>query len=191
MSTINGKVCVVDGVAVDKVFSDGKQVYGRNLYLNSKAIKDYYVPNDGPKVTVEPFDSTTNMWHIVAKQGTSGYTGIYFSRYANGKIPDNSDWSYSADVKGTGKIKDFGISAGDKNPVVGTVGSEWSRISQTGHFDNADSKTIIMYFDTNSGPVDAYIKLPKLEQGTPTPWTPAPEDVLKGDITAPNNLVAK
>lgn len=31
MSTINGKVCVVDGVAVDKVFSNSRQVYGRNL----------------------------------------------------------------------------------------------------------------------------------------------------------------
>ena len=35
MSTINGKVCVVDGVAVDKVFSNGKQVYGRNLALRT------------------------------------------------------------------------------------------------------------------------------------------------------------
>ena len=31
MPTINGKVCVVNGTPVDKVFSNGKQVYGRNL----------------------------------------------------------------------------------------------------------------------------------------------------------------
>ncbi|WP_063489998.1 hypothetical protein [Lactiplantibacillus plantarum] len=31
MSTINGRACVVNGTPVDKVFSDGKQVYGRNL----------------------------------------------------------------------------------------------------------------------------------------------------------------
>jgi hypothetical protein len=31
MSTINGRVCVVNGTPVDKVFSNGKQVYGRNL----------------------------------------------------------------------------------------------------------------------------------------------------------------
>lgn len=31
MSTINGRACVVNGKAVDKVFSNGRQVYGRNL----------------------------------------------------------------------------------------------------------------------------------------------------------------
>lgn len=190
MSTINGKVCVVDGVAVDKVFSDGKQVYARNLYLNSKAIKDAYSINVGSKVTVEPFDSTTNMWHIVAKQGTGDNIGIYFANYATDKLPDISDWSYSADVKGTGAIVNFGIEGGRKKPVIGTIGSEWSRIVQTGHLDNAKVKTLIMYFNTTSSPLDVYIKLPKLETGKmPTPWTPAPEDVLKGAITAPNNLV--
>lgn len=190
MSTINGKVCVVDSVAVDKVFSDGQQVYGRNLYLNSKSIKDAYRINAGAKVTVEPFDSNTNMWHIVAAQGNGINVGIYLPNYGNGKIPDNSDWSYSADVKGAGKLGRFGIETDNANPVIGTVGSEWSRISQTGRIDNLNRKTLIMYFDTTSSPVDAYIKLPKLEIGnTPSPWTPAPEDVLKGAITAPNNLV--
>lgn len=177
MSIINGKACVVDGVAVDKVFSDGKQVYGRNLYLNSKAISDSYGVN-GSKVTVEPFDSTTNMWHIVAPLGTSKTVGIYLYGYADDKLPDSSDWSYSADVKGTGKIAKFGVEAGNRNQVVGTVGSEWSRVSQTGQFDNSERKTLIMYFDSTSGPIDVYIKLPKLEIGTTTPWTPAPEDVM-------------
>ena len=31
MPTINSKACVVNGTPVDKVYSDGKQVYGRNL----------------------------------------------------------------------------------------------------------------------------------------------------------------
>ncbi|MDA5386533.1 hypothetical protein [Loigolactobacillus backii] len=35
MSTINGRACVVNGTPVDKVFSNGKQVYGRNLALNT------------------------------------------------------------------------------------------------------------------------------------------------------------
>ena len=33
MSTINGRACVANGVPVDKVFSNGQQVYGRNLML--------------------------------------------------------------------------------------------------------------------------------------------------------------
>lgn len=150
---------------------------GRNLYLNSKSIEDGYGTNNVVKVTVEPFDSTTNMWHIVAEQGIGGDLGIYFFNYANGKLPDNSDWSYSADVKGTGKIEKFGLEDSNRNPVVGTVGSEWSRISETGRLDKPKFKTLVMYFDTTSSPVDAYIKLPKLETGKmPTPWSPAPED---------------
>lgn len=149
----------------------------RNLYLNSKGLTNGYAPNAYAKATVESYDSTTNMWHIVAPQSTIPNVGIYLWDYANGKIPDNSDWSYSADVKGTGKVMRFGIEDGDKNPVKGTVGPEWSRISQTGHIGNSKYKTIIMYFDTSNSPLDVYIKLPKLETGnTPTDWTPAPED---------------
>lgn len=190
MSTINGKVCVVDGVAVDKVFSNGRQVYGRNLYLNSKELEDSYARNSNAvNITVEPFDSTTSMWHIVAEQGIGLYIGMYLKDYANDKLPDSSDWSYSADVKGTGKVRTFGIENGSMNPIVGTVGTEWSRISQSGHVGSGP-KTIVMYFDANSSPLDVYIKLPKLEKGSvATPWTPAPEDVLKGAITTPKNLV--
>ena len=148
-----------------------------NLYLNSKAIEDGYGTNNVVKVTVEPFDSTTNMWHIVAQQGIGGDLGIYLYNYAKDKLPDSSDWSYSADVKGTGKIQRFGIEAGNANPVIGTVGSEWSRISQTGRMDKVNVKTIVMYFDTNNSPVDAYIKLPKLEVGKmPSLWSPNPAD---------------
>ncbi|MCG0721965.1 hypothetical protein IMAU70042_00121 [Lactiplantibacillus plantarum] len=32
MPTINGRACVVNGVPVDKVFSNGRQVYGRNYF---------------------------------------------------------------------------------------------------------------------------------------------------------------
>jgi phage minor structural protein len=154
------------------------KIGGTNLYLSSKMITDAYGINGNATVTVETFDSTTNMWHIVAAQGNGDGVGISIGDYANGKIPNNSDWSYSADIKGTGKVTSFGIEASDKNPVVGTVGSEWSRISQTGHVNEPQTKTIIMYFDTTSSPLDVYIKLPKLELGNmPTAWSPAPEDV--------------
>lgn len=149
----------------------------RNLYLNSRGLTDGYNANGNATVTVEPFDSTTNMWHIVAAQGSGTNVGIYLWANADGKIPNNSDWSYSADVKGTGKASYFGIEDSDKNPIRGTIGRDWSRISQTGHVGNPQRKTIIMYFDTSDSPLDVYIKLPKLETGnTPTDWTPAPED---------------
>lgn len=146
----------------------------RNLYLNSRVLADSY---DGAgTITLEPFDATTNMWHVISPQG-QGLVGIYLSNYGNGKIPDNSDWSYSVDVKGTATPFLIGIEAGSHNPIVGAVGSDWSRISQTGRVDSGTSKTLDMYFDSNTGPVDVYIKLPKLEvRNVPTDWTPAPED---------------
>ena len=151
---------------------------GRNLYLNSKVLKYDYGVNEAATVTVEPFDSDTNMWHIVAEQGSGKSTGIYLYGYGDGKIPNNSDWSYSADIKGTGKASVFGIENGEKKPLKGTIGSDWSRISQTGHVDETDHKTVAVYFDTADSPLDVYIKLPKLERGNiATDWTPAPEDV--------------
>lgn len=149
----------------------------RNLYLNSRVLSDAYGTNNNARVTVEPLDSTTNMWHIVSAQGNGGGVGIYLSNYGNGKIPNISDWSYSADVKGTGKASAFGIEGTSTTPVKGIVGNDWSRISQTGHISNPQFKTIVMYFDTKNSPLDVYIKLPKLEIGNvATPWIPAPED---------------
>uniref|UniRef100_UPI002361896E hypothetical protein n=1 Tax=Leuconostoc mesenteroides TaxID=1245 RepID=UPI002361896E len=156
---------------------DNLSVGGRNLYLNSKGLADGYGVNGNVKVMVEPFDSTTNMWHFIAAQGIGHNIGIYLWNYCKGKIPDNSDWSYSADVKGTGKAVTFGIERDSNKPVKGNIGSEWSRISQTGHVDYG-VKTLVMYFDTSDRPLDAYINLPKLETGNiATDWTPAPEDV--------------
>ncbi|WP_010001085.1 phage tail spike protein [Leuconostoc lactis] len=155
---------------------DNLSVGGRNLYLNSKELVDGYGVNGNVRATVEPFDSTTNMWHIVAAQGNGNNIGIYLWNYCKGKIPDDSDWSYSADVKGTGKAVTFGIERDSNKPVKGNIRSEWSRISQTGHVDYG-VKTLVMYFDTTDSPLDVYIKLPKLETGNiPTDWTPAPED---------------
>ncbi|WKY79053.1 gp58-like family protein [Leuconostoc lactis] len=151
-------------------------VGGRNLFLNSKMLSNRYGPNGNITATVEPFDSTTNMWHIVAAQMSGAAVGIILWNYANNKIATNNYWSYSADIKGVGIPSSFGIERGRKNPVVGKVTSDWSRISQTGYIDS-DVKNIVMYFNTSNSPLDVYIKLPKLEIGNlPTQWSPAPED---------------
>lgn len=160
---------------------DRSLLVNRNLYLNSRALTDSYGINYGPTVTVEPFDSTTNMWHIVSPQNSGTLVGIFIGGYANNKIATNNYWSYSADIKGTGKPSYFGIENGQKNPIVGNISSDWSRISQTGYIDS-NNKTIIMYFDTTNTPLDVYIKLPKLEVGNiATDWTPAPEDSTTGN----------
>ncbi|ORI85702.1 phage tail spike protein [Leuconostoc lactis] len=164
-------------------------VGGRNLYLNSRVLADGYGTNGDVTVTVEPFDSTTNMWHIVAPQRPGTGVGIYIWDYAGGKIPNNSDWSYSADIKGTGKVVRFGIEDSNRNPIKGTIGSEWSRISQTGHVGESQYKTLNIYFETTNSPLDVYIKLPKLETGNiATDWSPAPEDVVLDYTTKDNKI---
>lgn len=160
------------------------QVGGRNLYLNSKSelMPSGYGIINAQTVTVEPFDSTTNMLHIVSAQGRGKSVGVYLYDYANGKIPNKSDWSYSADMKGTGKIVKFGIEDSIRYAIKGAVGNNWSRVSQTGHVNEPQYKTVLMYFDTTDSPLDVYIKLPKLEIGNvPTDWTPAPEDAPSND----------
>ncbi|WP_273707819.1 phage tail spike protein [Leuconostoc mesenteroides] len=164
-------------------------VGGRNLYLNSRALADGYGVNGNARVTVEPFDSTTNMWHIVAPQSPGTAIGIYIWDYAGGKIPNNSDWSYSANIKGTGKIVRFGIEESNRNPIKGTIGSKWTRISQTGHVGEPQAKTLNIYFETTNSPLDVYIKLPKLETGNiATDWSPAPEDVVLDYTTKDNKI---
>ena len=175
---------VSDNVSVDSYPDVYDYVYknnvvipgGRNLFLNSRMLPNGYGTNGSVTVTVEPFDSTTNMWHIVSPQNNGTGVGIYLWGYADNKIATNSYWSYSADIKGTGRAVNFGIELGQKNPVSGSIGSDWSRISQTGYIDT-NPKHVVMYFDTTNTPLDVYIKLTKLEVGnTPTDWTPAPED---------------
>ena len=163
-------------------------VGGRNLYLNSRALADSYGVNGSANVTTDPFDSTTNMWHLVAAQGSGILVGLYIFNYALGKTPNNSDWSYSVDIKGTGRVGQLGIEQSDKSPVKGTIESDWSRISQTGHIGNPNAKTIVMYFDTTDSPLDVYIKLPKLEIGNvATDWTSAPEDIPSNDSQLVHN----
>lgn len=107
-NTFNKKIIAPAGVQGPIDLSQ-LNVGGRNLYPNSRVLSDGYGVNGTATVTLEPFDSTTNMWHFVAAQGSGKAVGIYLYNYVNGKIPDNSDWSYSADVKGIGKLFKFGV----------------------------------------------------------------------------------
>ena len=48
MPTINGKVCIVNGTPVDKVFSNGRQVYGRNMLTGTST--PVQVTGNGPPI---------------------------------------------------------------------------------------------------------------------------------------------
>lgn len=178
ISTINQTAGKISQTVSDvKAQVDGLSVGGRNLLLNTKALWTGGIGNNGSKVTLtlEAFDSTTNMWHLVAPQQAYNNAGIYFN---NGAIQPGDNWALSFDVKGTGNWSSNGarIENSTVTKSVEPLTTSWARVSSTGKKVSAGG-AVIFYFDLTKSPLDVYIKLPKLEYGNmPTSWSPAPED---------------
>lgn len=178
ISTINQTAGQISqSVSNVKAQVDGLSVGGRNLYLNTKALWMGGIGNNGSKVTLtlEAFDSTTNMWHLVAPQQAYNNAGIYLGQ---GVIQTGDNWALSFDVKGTGNWSSNGARVENSTVTksVEPLTTSWARVSSTGKKVSAGGATIF-YFDLTNSPLDVYIKLPKLEYGNmPTSWSPAPED---------------
>ncbi|TDM36234.1 hypothetical protein [Leuconostoc citreum] len=174
ISTINQNAQAITQT-VSKVSDrvDNLQVGGRNLIYKTAYLAYSYGPNNAT-VTVEPYDTNTNMYHIVSDKTRAG---IYFYQQDGNNIKNGEKWSFGIDAKGTGIPATIGVEthAGDITQK-GSISSDWSRVSFTGT-SSYDKSAIVIYFNPDNGIVDVYVKLPKLEQGnTPTAWTPAPED---------------
>lgn len=174
MPTINGRACVVNGTLVDKVFSNGKQVYGRNLIIQSD-LKPGWISRDDGNIVFSSNDDFYSDNYIA----TNGETLFTFS---------SPDYVF----KGSGN-HNLAMYDSDKN-FLG-----WQSITsptQTLSKANAVYIRFSMNFVEEGGTSDHLSDWLdnhryKLETGSiATPWTPAPEDVLKGDITAPKNLTA-
>ncbi|SPE18703.1 phage head spike fiber domain-containing protein [Latilactobacillus sakei] len=188
MSTINGKVCVVDGVTVDKVFSDDKQVYGRNLYIDTK---DFNNPGAWTnwvnwQKTEEKINGLTVMrrsgdWNglgqtIQAKKGEI-YTFSLYARYESGTGKSTMYFAPS----GT-----YSTSPGD---AAFSLNETWQRLTVTFTI-TADGPISPRIERTNNNTNTLLIAGLKPEKGSvATPYSIAPEDILKGDINAPKNLV--
>lgn len=162
MPTINGRACVVNGKPVDKVFSDGRQVYGRNLLKGtSNQEASGIIP--------------ANMWTLNRSSRitvTSGQKFVYQIFITNDNTVDltanigrfsGTDWE--------GAIFGNFIMAGTSgySSVTFTIPSGVDIIVINGMgVSNAATSTTTVHW-----------KEEKLELGTiATPWTPAPEDVM-------------
>lgn len=164
MPTINGKACVVNGTPVDKVFSNGKQVYGRNLLsgtsggLQTKQFTNAW--NSGPQ-------ATNGNYKIKL---VKGQTYTYRAWLDNTNGPD----SVFVNVRFT-PIGGTDYSVGDGTYIAqGETG--YSTLSITPPADGYALFTPFAY-----GAPETFLagwKEEKLEKGSvATPWTPAPEDV--------------
>ena len=169
MPTINGRACVVNGKPVDKVYSNEKIVYGRNL-LKGTFTSSFPKGANKKGTTIEMIDGDDGekYLHVVSAQR---YGGMFIG---TSQIPPImlpfKKYTVSADIKGDGAIS-FGFE--NAKPPVITLTSDWKRYSFSYEFgDRVNS--IIWY-----GAADFYVRLVKLESGTiATDWTPAPEDVM-------------
>ena len=190
MPTINGKACVVNGKPVDKVFSNGVQVYGRNLAsgtsqqytmgygIPNTAWEDGYaylklpttIYNNGEILPIDPY----SFYYTLIQETTYTQT-IWFETDATVKNLNAAHISWSA---GSAWIT--------QPAIVQKLGQNSYKIYSTytwpGNSDNNVRLFDIFYlsyaFDLNTGTYLKFGKL-KLEQGaTATPWTLAPEDVM-------------
>ena len=154
MPTINGKACVVNGTPVDKVFSDGRQVYGRNLLLDtSKELTTW----------------TMSGWGSSPANNASGIYGAgryYVSAYIENTTPVGMN-IYVRDGR-PGNFRSDSIPAGQNGIVSST-------------FDILEGRSLISVFvGFASFQTESYTYKYKemMVKRAPSTWTPAPEDVM-------------
>ena len=167
MPTINGRVCVVNGTPVDKVFSNGRQVYGRNLLTGTSETessgKSYHFAAYQISGGLQPGTTyTLSGWARVDQTAMDNQQHVFVCAYTN-------SWSWSVGLNIDGSL------TAKYNTVTFTTPSEEQQFSSRvlvylSHPDGDNSK------DPISG--TGYISKFKLEKGNvATDWTPAPEDV--------------
>lgn len=190
MTTINGKVCVVDGVAVDKVFSNGKLVYGRNLLKNTfDYASSWSFSNQALTEILEADGTPTKI--IKINYNPNGWVGVY-QVYTNWSVKpkDGDTVTLSFYAKGNGRI--YSSIEGIAGAINTNATSEWKLYNLTGVATKEITNISIYLHNIVTTATSIYVHSVKFEiNGEPTIYTPAPEDVLKGYIAAPNNLVVK
>ena len=197
MPTINGRACVVNGTPVDKVFSNGRQVYGRNLIMGSEFDSRWSFPSVAK--IVDGYDGHKAI-HVDATGLTSGSVDVQQPIYnADVQLIKPGEWyTISFYAKGTGSIRTYiypsvvDRSAGSYADGVSKLPTgdgmfEWTLTDEyVRHLWSFKANTPLspttnrgyMLFRSMAG-VSTYTSLPKIEQGiSATPWTPAPEDVM-------------
>ena len=202
MTTINGRACIVNGTPVDKVFSNGRQVYGRNLLLdtNFNNLPQYWTAAIGTVSgtfngnNVIYYDAKTITWDAISVLQQP----IYDPALTTNRVVPNQWYTLSFYTKGVGQMTSFvypgivydaaggyidgvklGYIAGDGSHVWDLT-DDWTRHTYTfkskSSFSATNVQNVLWRLIKGS---KAYICMPKLDAGTlATPWTPAPEDVM-------------
>ena len=161
MPTINGKACVVNGTPVDKVFSDGKQVYGRNLLIGSTNNAVHYNSTNGytvwkSYVTKFNIGDTLNISADITSNSGNTVLKVFFLSSTGSQV-DYLEYRLSEGQTAHAFVSKT-IPTGTASILVQIDNSNVNGVGQ------ADVCAISHQF-ANTGVMA-------------TPWTPAPEDVM-------------
>lgn len=189
MTTINGRACVVNGNPVDKVFSDGKQVYGRNLLpgTNQGLTNWTFGSGSGGQYVKYAFDVPNGQG--MTMKTTVAYTNYFWFGYKLNYtvLKQNTDyvlsfWARSTDIDRTITARFSNGGGTNLSAYFGTVvlksgvATKVVLRATTNDVKFTDQFLYLSQF-TMVGGIDIWDL--KIEMGnTVTPWTPAPEDVM-------------
>ena len=174
MATINGKALVKDGEALDRVYSNGQLVYGRNLLYGTRDFSGTWTAANG-WVTDGAYKGLT------VKKRTERFAGIYKTFTA----PKNGVYAFSAYVKSLGDSANVyrlifrnGVNVLLPNKSLGS-NFDWLRDSFSITLEAGDT-IYARYEMTGTGSdLNLWNAGHKWELcSTATPWTPAPEDYI-------------
>lgn len=158
MPTINGRACVVNGVPVDKVFSDGRQVYGRNMLTGTSERRQEENGGDYLITTAGMFAPIKGAKYIAMVQVLENDHPLFLQVWEMDKWGSRISFAIGATITSAGIAKIvFTAPERDGYDLLG-IQLAWTNGEDTGSYAWS---------------------MAKVSLGTiVTPWTPAPEDVM-------------
>lgn len=169
MATINGKACVVNGTPVDKVFSDGRQVYSRNMLLNS----DQQFTNISGEFMTTPF----NLNDIFDKYGTDQIYTISYD--LSSKDPSKVSWIQAYPYPDRSPRNKYSFPA-VRHQGITTTPQRFSMTFKPTLVDKTITQTTLVFYgqyDSGNIPIVNRITITLGNKGN-IAWTPAPEDYI-------------
>lgn len=129
MSTINGKACVVNGTPVDKVFSNGRQVYGRNLFsVHDWDAKPDLVSNFIPYMNIQLEPSTAYTLTTNISLESEGWADVFL--FKDDETPGTQTSGVSSGVGQTLTTSSTGnVKVGVRNHSV-SDGTNWIKLEK-------------------------------------------------------------
>lgn len=198
MADITHGTWIKDGTPVDEVFSNGRQVYGRNLLINSSSSatnKYTMIPGAGTNIT-GVYSRTDSYEQVIASSGFNEFFYRPMVPYANklygltpggtytlsgsashttGELKFRAGYGANGNWSGT-DITDLGIAVSDGSVFIPFSHTFTIPIGASGVYISLQN------YDYTAGDLFRFNNM-KLERGgVATPWTLSPEDILKQEV---------